>query len=157
MNPDRQPVPVALGYCAVNWLVPGGGYLLARDFRRGIALFALLNGIFFGGLLYDGYLVVPAGPGQEGFNIVALLSFLVQACHGGGCLAILGAERMGGVLGGLLVRDAGKAYSDLGAFHFLVAGALNYFATVRLYDLLAGELPAADEDKAKDGAGEVAP
>lgn len=145
MNPDRKPVPVALGLCLLNWLIPGAGFLAARDFRRGIVLFVLLNALFFLGLAYGGYLTVPALPRTEGFNIVALLTFLVQACHGGGCALILVAQKSGGALGGVFAKSGGASYSDLGAFHFLVAGGLNYFATMRLYDLLAGDSGETDK------------
>ena len=41
----------------------------------------------------------------------------------------------------------GAASADLGAFHRAVAGGLNYFACVRLWDFLRGEAddaPSAD-------------
>ena len=133
------PIGTALGYCALNWIVPGVGFLAAGDRKRGIPLVIILNVIFFGGLLYGGYLYTPAfHPRSEQFNIVSALTFVVQACHGGGTVLLLGAEKVGGPLAGLLVRDPASAYSDLGSFHFLVAGALNYFATVKLFDLLTG-------------------
>jgi hypothetical protein len=158
LHPDealRQPLPVALGYCLANWLVPGVGFLLARDWARGIGILVLINGVFLLGLVFDGYMTVPAmSPRDPSFNIFAALTFIVQLWHGGGVLAVFGAESMGGALAGLLVRDPGGAYSDLGAFHFAVAGGLNYFATVRLYDLMRSgdERAETPDDEPAEGA-----
>lgn len=146
LDVERQPMPVAIAYCVLNWIVPGAGYLAARDMKRGIALAILLNGIFLLGLAYDGYLYVPPlAPADPAFNIVSLLTFIVQCCHAGGVLILLGAEKAFGP-DSVLVRNPGGPFSDLGSFHFLVAGALNYFATTRLYDLLAGD-PCREERK----------
>lgn len=136
-HPARQPLPLAMGYCAANWLVPGLGFLLTRDWARGIGVMVLINGVFLLGLAYDGYLIVPAlNPRDRAFNVFAALTFIVQLAHGGGFLAVYAAEQLGGPLASLLVKNPGAAYSDLGGFHFAVAGGLNYFATVRLWDLM---------------------
>jgi len=141
---------VALGYCVVNWLVPGAGYLLVRDWARGIGIMVLINGVFLLGLVFDGYMAIPAmSPRDPSFNIFMALTFIVQLWHGGGVLAVFGAESMGGPLAALLVRDPGGAYSDLGSFHFAVAGGLNYFATVRLYDLIR-PMTAGEEGQKSD-------
>ncbi len=121
------------------------------DRKRGIALFVLVNAIFFAGLAFDGYLYVPPFlPRTPGFNIVATLTFIVQACNGGLCALVLAAADTKLPLLGLLARDPGTAWADLGAVHFLVSGGLNYFATVRLYDLLTG---SAQEETAPVAGG----
>lgn len=127
--------------CLLNLLIPGAGYLAARDVRRGVFLFLLLNGVFFLGLAYDGYMYVPPfSRSNPAFNIVSLLIFIAEACHLGGTALLIVAEKIGGALGGILVRNPGGAYSDIGTLHFVVGGILNYFATVRLWDLLAGNV-----------------
>lgn len=139
---------MALALCALNWLVPGAGYLATGQIRRGWALFGLINLVFLLGLIFNGYIFVPSmNVASPLDNIVAVLTFIVQVCHAGGTLLVLGAEKVGGLPATLLVRPAGAPYSDLGSFHFLVAGALNYFATTRLYDLLAGEIHEEGEQK----------
>ena len=158
------PGSIAFAYCVLNWLVPGAVYLAARDFRRGALLFLIINGIFVTGLLYDGYIYVPPFLwGMPNFNVVALLTFIVEVCAGGPTLLVLFSERAGGLLESTFVRPAGSAYSDLGAFHFLVAGGLNYFATTRLYDFLTGyaevqekreEAKKKEESAEPDGAEE---
>lgn len=149
-----KPIP-SLGLCALNWVIPGLGFLLAGDMVRGVSLLVLINGVFAAGLLFGGYIYVPPMMmGQEGFNIVALLTFLVQVCHGGGTGLILLAQQVGEPLENLLVRNAGAPFSDLGALHFTVAAALNYFATTRLWDYLTGrvELEVLDQEKEAESA-----
>lgn len=102
----------------------------------------LINGCFAIGLFYGGYVMVPVFHFRHPeFNIVSLLTYISQAFHGGGWalmqfLHTLGNENGTGWFN--LHRMAARPYSDLGVFHFVVAGGLNYFATVRLFDLLAG-------------------
>lgn len=150
----QTTTPIALGYCALNLVVPGAGFLAARDWVRGACLVALVNGVFLLGLMFNGYVVVPAfSPKDPLFNVVSLLTFVMQAFHGGGCLAAIWAQGADGAVAGLLARDAGAPFADLGAFHLLVAGGLNYFATVKLFDLLTGRDSWPEEVEA-DASGE---
>lgn len=155
----RKSIPVSLALCGANLAVPGAGYLAAGDSRRGWSLFALLNGLFLLGLAFDGTAQPPAAlaPGDPLFNIVAVLTFVVQAFHAGGtALVVLAGMAPETLAGRLLARDPGAAFSDLGTFHLLVAGALNYFATVRLFDKLTGEDEAAESSVGKaDSAGKA--
>lgn len=143
-------VAPALGLCVLNWLLPGAGYLAAGDWRRGVALMFLINSVFLAGVAFSGYVLVPAfSPQDPTFNIFAVLTFLVQLFHGVGCLGYLGLSAVlpPPVLGALLGHP-GAPYADLGAFHLAVAGGLNYFACVRLWDFLRGE-DAEGEQKTK--------
>jgi hypothetical protein len=151
-RPPRQPAGKALGLCLVNWLVPGAGYLAAGDRVRGLSFLFLLNGCFILGLVLDGIILTPSLPNSPSFNIVAALTFLVQVFHGGGTLGVVLAQRFeeAGVLG-LLARSGTGAYADLGAFHLLVAGGLNYLACVQLWDFLTGS-----EDEGGVGSGDGA-
>lgn len=140
--PAITPLPTALALCTVNWLVPGAGYLLRGEVRRGALLFLLLNTCFLIGLAHGGYYFVPAwNPRSPNFNIVACLTYAVQFFHGGGWMLswlLEGAAADGNRLAGFLVGSPGATHSDLGVFHVLVAGGLNYFATVRLYEVCRG-------------------
>ncbi|MCC5877313.1 MAG: hypothetical protein JJU11_13910 [Candidatus Sumerlaeia bacterium] len=157
MIPRLSMIP-AMGLCLANWIVPGLGYLLVRDFARGLALLVLINGCFAMGLFYSGYVLVPVFSYRDPeFNIVSLLTYISQAFHGGGWALLQGLHSLSGENGeGLfnLHRMASRPYSDLGVFHLVVAGGLNYFATVRLYDLLAGN-PELSGSSAPDGDGEA--
>lgn len=126
----------------MNWLVPGLGYYLCGDRRRSLALFFIINGCFAMGLFYGGFILTPVWSFRDPeFNIVSLLTYIAQGFHGGGWLLTqalhLQASESASALFNLH-RMSAKAYSDLGVFHMVVAGGLNYFATVRLFDLLAG-------------------
>jgi len=154
----QRPVAESLGLCAVNLAIPGGGYVLGGDWRRGIALFVLLNGCFALGLAFNGTITLPAfSPRDPAFNVVAMLTFVVQAFHAGGVALLLALAGSEGPLARLLVRDPGTAFADLGAFHLLVAGGLNYFATVKLFDLLTGKEQNLPEKELDSKTGETKP
>ncbi|CAN5248563.1 hypothetical protein BH09SUM1_BH09SUM1_10700 [soil metagenome] len=76
------------------------------------------------------------------FNIVAILTYVTQSFFGSGWLFMLATHHAAAATPGAffnLNRLAGaNPWSDIGVLHFVVAGGLNYVATVRLYDLLAG-------------------
>lgn len=150
-----------LGVCVLNWVLPGAGYLAAGDWRRGLALGALINSVFLAGMAFSGYVLVPAfSPSDPTFNIFAVLTFIVQLFHGAGCLGYLAlSQALPPATAAAILGHPGAAYADLGAFHMAVAGGLNYFACVRLWDFLRGEAtdePAGSASPAQ-GAGEEQP
>jgi hypothetical protein len=154
----RTSVATALAVCLANWLVPGLGYVLCRDVTRGVILFITINACFAIGLYFGGYILIPPSwtPTNPNFNLVTVLTYLVQAFHGGGWLALQALHHVSaGDTEALfnLKRMAASTYSDLGAFHLVVAGGLNYFASVRLYDLLAGSPELTQEPSAKGASG----
>jgi hypothetical protein len=129
--------------CLLNWLVPGAGYIAVKDVARGVTLFVVINLCFAIGLMLGGYILEPASwrPLTPQFNLVGVLTYLSQAFHGGGWLLLrflqdASADTPQAFFN--IEHQAARTYADLGAFHLVAAGALNYFATVRLYDLLAG-------------------
>lgn len=154
MNPGsipRLPPQNALLICAANWLVPGLGFILVGDRARGVTLFVLLTACFVIGVLLGGYILQPTfSMRSPEFNLVAILTYLTQACFAGGWLALQGlhAAASGNPEGffNLQRLAASNAYSDIGSFHLIVAGGMNYLSTIRLYDLLTGqsELSAPD-------------
>lgn len=163
---------VAAMLCVMNWLVPGTGYLAVGDQRRGWAQFAVINAVMLAGFALGGYFLPPVfSRNDPNFSLVSLLTFLVQFFHGAGwglaTLAEAAARRSEPLPLEGLVRwfggNPGAVYSDLGQFHLVVAGGLNYYSTVRLYDLLAGNpdpnheenpalLAAAEGTAAPEGA-----
>ncbi len=147
-------------YCFLNWLVPGLGYILCKDYPRGLTLLVLINACFVIGVFLGGYILPPLSwvPRNPEFNLVSILTYLSQAFHGSGWLGLQylhEASSSDPEAYFSLTNLAGKSsYSDLGVFHLVVAGGLNYFATVRLYDLMAGtpelsESEAAEYEKSK--------
>ncbi len=138
---QRRPASQALLFCFLNWIIPGLGYYLSGDRNRGIQLFILITGCFLIGVLWGGFILSPAwvGPRHPEFNLVLMLSYIVQVFNGigWGILSFLHSISDDEALFGIISMSS-RSYSDLGQFHLIVSGALNYFATVRLYDLLAG-------------------
>ena len=155
----RVSPPTALQYCLLNWIIPGAGFFAVGDKRRGIVLFVIINVVLLTGLLYGGYIAKPSFSTQDpSFNLVGILTYIVEAFHGGGWMLMqflhsLYSDSPDAFFN--LERMAAKPYSDLGTFHLVVAGGLNYFASVRLYDLLAGN-PELTETlkKEEESAGE---
>lgn len=138
----RTSIPAALGLCLLNWLVPGAGYIAVRDVPRGATLLVLTNAMLMIGIAGGGYVLAPAwSPKNPEFNVVAILTYLVESFHGGGWLALQALQKATAASPEAffnLHRQSIRPFSDLGVFYLVVAGGLNYFATVRLYDLLAG-------------------
>jgi len=133
----------ALLTCLVNWLLPGAGYILCGDWKRGLVLGLVINACFVGGLLYGGYVLMPAfSPRDPEFNVVMVLTYCSQAFYGGGWLLLQILQKLSAGSPDSffsLQALAIKPYSDLGSFHLVVAGSLNYLATIRLYELLTGK------------------
>lgn len=79
-------------------------------------------------------------PFTPNFNLVTGLTYIAQSFYGGGWLCMEYLQGLGEDGGGPfnIINLATKTYADLGVFHLVVAGGLNYFCTVRLYDFLAG-------------------
>lgn len=141
----------ALWICATNWLIPGLGFVLAGDKKRGAALFVLITAVSIAGIAMGGYIMVPVWSIRNpDFNPVALLTYLVQAFHGCVWLSLQYLHEASGANPGAFFNlqrlAATYSYSDLGCLHLVVAGGLNYHSTVRLYDILTGspELSAPD-------------
>lgn len=149
----RKPVPHAMALCLLNWVIPGAGYIGVGDVARGVTLFILINATFATGVWMGGYILEPASwrPFTAEFNLVGILTYIVQAFHGGGWFLLdwlqdAAAADMGAFFN--QKAQAVRTYSDLGVFHLITAGGLNYFATVRLYDLLAGTPEMSGENPA---------
>ncbi|MDX2177363.1 MAG: DUF6677 family protein [Candidatus Sumerlaeia bacterium] len=153
----RVARPVALAWCALNWIVPGLGYFAAGDRFRGAALFLLINGVLVAGYALGGHFLPPVWRvGAPNFSIVSCLTYILQLFHGGAWA--LSAFSMGIVergsqaaAAGFFAGRPGMPYADLGAFHLLAAGAMNYLSTVRLYDEAAGD-PSLVDDSAEASA-----
>lgn len=138
----RLSTPEALILCALNWLVPGAGYLAVRDYARGLTFFAVINAILLAGVALGGYVLTPVWHYRHPeFNLVAVLTYLTQALHGSGWLllhALHGFAAQSPQSFFNIHAMSSRTYSDLGLFHLITAGGLNYYTTVRLYDLTAG-------------------
>lgn len=154
--PDPYPRRSAINailLCGANWLLPGIGYVLVGDRTRGWLLFASLNACLVAGFALGAGIVVPPSLRSPNGSIVTWLTFIAQSFHGGGMLLSLAGQKFGGALG-FFGGNPGATYADLGTLHLLVAGGTNYFGTVRLWDLLAGN---PDHDRASEKAAPASP
>jgi hypothetical protein len=132
----------ALGLALANWLIPGAGFWIVGDRPRAITLFVVINACFAIGVLLGGHILAPVwAPRDPEFNLVAILTYSAQAFHGAGWIGLQLLQRSAAAYPESFFnmrRLAGLTFADLGVFHLVVAGSLNYFATTRLYDLLRG-------------------
>lgn len=138
-----QPVSTERLWLAIllNWIVPGSGYFLVGERTRAWVLLIVLNATFVMGLTLKGSVVVPEfNVRSPTFNFINVLTFVVDLGAGGPGLACILARtglpegELPGGLRGWLAGDESAATYDLGAFHLLLVGALNYFACCALYD-----------------------
>lgn len=111
----------------LGWLLPGSGFLfLGRRYRgRAILFCAVVHVTFLLGVCMHGGVGWPVwGLRDLGFSVVNNLNFIFQMGAGWLGLVSLAAHRLG--WSALAVAEP-HAFSDLGSFYCLVAGALNYF------------------------------
>ena len=137
------------------WLIPGAGFFFKRCYIRGAVLFVLITVTFAVGVRFRGCVELPIwSPRSEGFNLVAILTFLVQL--GAGLPSVLSvlAHKLNI---SLLAGDPADPMFDLATFYILVAGALNYFVVCNFYDRFYGcheiEQPKGADKKAGDSEG----
>jgi hypothetical protein len=136
--------------------------MIAGDLKRGAAFAVLIPAVFVAGIGYGGYILEPVWHFRNPeFNLVAVLTYVTQAFFGLGWLALQGlhlaSEQSPESFFNLQRLAATHTFSDLGSFHLVVAGGLNYLSTVRLYDLLTGneDLSAPDYKPETAGTSEV--
>jgi hypothetical protein len=122
----------------LSWLIPGYGFYRHGLRTRGLILFVLIEATFLTGVLFQGAVLIPTFNYRvEGFNLVAILTFVTQMFNGlAACLSAVGDLTGGAVR--LLPGNELSQWSDLGSFYLLVSGGLNYFALTGTYDHFYG-------------------
>lgn len=135
---EKGSVAGALVLVVLSWLVPGSGFIIKRNWWRGLIIFLLLNGTFALGLLLHGSVVVPELRYRSpGFNIVNILTFAGQMGNGGGSLLSLAYNHL--VLPEEKRQMLGShPWFDLAALYLLVSGCMNYFCVCSFYDRYYG-------------------
>jgi len=119
-----------------SWLVPGLGFLVKRNYWRGVAIFLLLNGTFFLGLLLHGTVLVPEfAYSSPSFNIVSVLTFIGQMGNSGASLLCLANDHWNW----RIIRPVeSDPWFDLASLYLLVSGCMNYFCVCNYYDRYLG-------------------
>ncbi|MFH0793879.1 MAG: DUF6677 family protein [bacterium] len=143
---------VRYAWVLLTWLIPGAGFFIKRRPVRGAVLFALITVTFAVGVHFRGCVEIPIwSPGSDGFNLVAILTFLVQLGAGLPSLVSLLAHKANLRI---LAGDPADPLFDLATFYILVAGALNYFVVCNFYDRFYGnrgsEAPKVEDKKSGD-------
>lgn len=114
------------------WLIPGLGHVVQRDVRRGLLLFAVIQGTFLVGLALRGAVLWPVlSPNDWGFNAVNILTFVVQLGNGLAALLCLAVSALFPSW-----AEATRAHTlfELGTVYLLMAGAMNSFTVGAVYD-----------------------
>ncbi len=120
------------------WLLPGYGLWVMGEKTRAVLLGAVLQFTFLMGCILRGSVVLPdLQGGADGFNIVAVLVFVIQM--GNGALASLSLlpELFGGAVS-ILPTNESHAYADLGQMWLLVSGGMNYFLVMATMGVKTG-------------------
>lgn len=129
-NKSQEKIWVLL----LSWLIPGYGFIHNKHWKRGLFFFVVLQLTFLiGAFAFKGLVMKPELPGSESFNVVALLTFIVQMFNGGLALLSLLPDLFGRGLA-VLPYQEDYSWADLGAFYMLVAGGMNYFVLMSTYD-----------------------
>jgi hypothetical protein len=142
------PTPASPWLVPVNYLLPGAGFCVAGRWSRGlIQATTVLLTVALGLLLHGGVVWPSWTPQAQDFNLINNLTFLVQLGGGLPCLASLAANVLDWPI---LAGRPENAYYELGSYYLVVAGAINYFATMNFYDRLV-RLDARFREQETDG------
>jgi hypothetical protein len=130
-----------------SWFVPGVGFVIQRDYWRGVAIFLLINGTFLLGLLLHGTILIPEFHySSPAFNIVNLLTFAGQIGNAGASLFCLVHDQWNWRVFQPIETDP---RFDLATLYLLVSGCMNYFCVCSFYDRHVGA-HETDDKPAKD-------
>jgi hypothetical protein len=119
-------IGTAIAAAAIAWLIPGGGHLYLKRWRRGVAFFALVAVSVFLGLKLEGHLYRPV-PGEP----LSLLGTIGQAGAG----TVYGVLRFVTHYEGDL-RGPGFEY---GTAFLLTAGLMNLLLVFDAWDIALGK------------------
>lgn len=150
----RRTVPQAsVGLAIVNGLLPGAGYCVMGRWTRGLLQAGMvLATAAIGWSLHGGVAWPSWSPEAADFNLINNLTFLVQL---GGGLPMLGSLAANHFNFTLLGGIAKAPYYELGSYYLVVAGAVNYFASLNFYDRLVKREGRLYEQELEEAEGEV--
>jgi len=133
-----------------SWLVPGLGFVVQRNYWRGVAIFFLINGTFVIGLLLHGTILIPEFRySSPAFNIVSLLTFIGQMGNGGANFFCLAHDKWNW---GLIRPLETHPWFDLATLYLLISGCMNYFCVCSFYDRHAAPQKKGDDRQTKGDA-----
>lgn len=129
-----------------SWLIPGLGFILKRNYWRGVAIFFLLNGTFLIGLLLQGTVIMPDWRyWSQSFNVVNCLMFIGQMGNAGASLLSWLCLIPDQAHLGIFRPNERGPWFDLATLYLLVSGSLNYFCVCNFYDRYWGRKDAGEK------------
>jgi hypothetical protein len=152
--PPTPAMPPASGWLVLlNYLLPGAGFCAVGRRGRGLLQGTMvLVTVALGWSLHGGVAWPSWSPQAMDFNLINNLTFLVQLGGGLPNLASLVAHQLGWPLLGGVPKDP---YYELGSYYLVVAGAVNYFATLNFYDRLVKRDPRFLEQERDEAGGRI--
>lgn len=123
----------------LNWLVPGSGFFIRKEYLRGLAIFVSLNLTVVLALLLKGSVDFPVWtPGSLGSQIISILTFVMQLGYGLFSFVCLANGHLYKL--SFLVGERAHAYYELATFYLLVAGGMNYLFVLHFFDRFTGRI-----------------
>jgi hypothetical protein len=121
-----------------SWLIPGFGFYRHGLRKHAIFFFVVLQATFLFGAALQGSVLFPEFRFRsEGFNLVAILTFLTQMFNGLVAMISLLPD-MAGPRFAILPYNETHWAADLGSFFMLVSGGMNWFVIASTYDHFYG-------------------
>ena len=121
-----------------GFVFPGLPYLLAKEYKKFFLIFPLLYLTFIIGILLKGGVISPSiYQSPKGFfNPLAYLTFFAQMLFGLPAFIsyIYSLFHQTIIYKGAIVNITYPPFFDLGSYYLIVAGSLNYYANIKLYD-----------------------
>ena len=110
--------------CSLAWLVPGGGHLFLKRWKRGLTFLAVILALFFFGLSMDGHLF---GFSPGFFGLLKLIAGLALG------LPYIAGQILS--LGEGHIKSLGYEYGNT---YLYTAGLLNMLLVVDVFDIAQG-------------------
>ncbi len=110
--------------CSLAWLVPGGGHLFLKQWKRGLTFLAVILALFFFGLSMDGQLF---GFSPGFFGLLKLIAGLALG------LPYIAGQILS--LGEGQIKALGYEYGNT---YLYTAGLLNMLLVVDVFDIVQG-------------------
>jgi hypothetical protein len=124
-----QSTPSAFLIGLLNWAIPGIGYILKGRVLCGIIVGGVVFAMFGAGLLFGGHLFDSHNSADIG-----LLAYVYGFCDLGSGLTYLFCLWRG--IG--VVDQAQRATAEYGNIFLMIAGLLNFLATLDSFDIAVG-------------------
>jgi hypothetical protein len=143
---EKSAIGSGIALLVGSWFVPGLGFIVKRNYWRGVVIFLLLNATFLIGLLLQGTVIMPDWRyWSPGFNVVNCLVFIGQMGNAGAGLLSWIFLTPDQVHLRIFQPNERGPWFDLATLYLLVSGCLNYFCVCNFYDRYLGSKEAKEK------------